>query len=149
MRLHTGRSPLARIRVRAGAIAKPRIAVAVLRAAGGYYRRGRRRQRQIANEHCQHTPRVLGGCVCVRGVAAGLACLKYSACIDHGHDLLLQPLHKLLAQLSSQAKKAETFLNLCTSPYSWRFFDSNRRMRWCSAVVGFPIPLRPACSASN
>ena len=78
---------------------------------------------------------------CACGVAAGLAYLKYPACLDHGHDLLLQLFHELVAQLSSQTKKAEAFLNLCTSPYGWRFFDSNWRMRWCSAVMGLRYPV--------
>lgn len=44
-----------------------------------------------------------------RGVAAGLACLKYPACLGHGHGLLLQLLHQLVAHLSLLAKKTEVF----------------------------------------
>ena len=42
-----------------------------------------------------------------RGVVAGLAYLQYPACLGHGHGLLLQLLHQLVAHRSSRAKKAE------------------------------------------
>ena len=84
-----------------------------------------------------------------RGVIAGLAYLKYPACLGHGHSLLLQLLHQRVAHRSSRAKKAVAFFKISTSPRNWRFSDSSWRMRCCSAVMGLPIPLKPAYSAST
>ena len=89
---------------------------------------------------------------CAVCVVAGAADFKDAAGLadsDFGASLLLQVFNKLVAHLSSRAKKADAFFNMSTSPLSCLFSSSSCLMRWCSAVSGLPIPLWPDCSASN
>ena len=125
LRLQTGCSPLARIKVRTRypshghalllqCCAQP--AAAVGAPAGG---KGGFQVNTVSAHH---------GCLTAayaRGVIARRAYLENPAHLTHGNGLVLQLRHQLVAHLSSRAKKAEAFFNISTSPRSWRFSSSS------------------------
>ena len=101
----------------AGAIPKPRIAVAVLRAAGGCHRRGCWRQRRISSEHCEYTPWVLGGCARARRSSRiGLLEVPGMPWPRTRPSFAATPPAGSSPELAG--KEDRGFLNLCTSPYS-------------------------------